>query len=130
MEITEAKRFSLEVPDADVDASYAEVATRMGIDAQKLTQILDSNGASADTLKRRLRAQIAWTNLVRGRYKASLEISDKDVEAQLQLHKPDEKNASATNTSCGPSSLSCRAARRTPFTKPANAMPKRCGSGL
>ena len=39
----------------------------------------------------RLRAQMAWTNLVRGRYKASLEISDKDVEAQLQLHKPDDE---------------------------------------
>ena len=91
LEITEAKRFSIDVPDTEVDNSYATVATRMGIDAQKLTQLLASNGASEDTLKRRLRAQIAWTNLVRGRYKASLEIRDKDVEAQLQLHPVDEK---------------------------------------
>ncbi len=91
LEITEAKRFSLDVPDVDVDRSYADVATRMGFDAPKLTQILVSGGASEDTLKRRLRAQIAWTSLVRGRYKASLEIRDKDVEAQLQLHKTDEK---------------------------------------
>jgi peptidyl-prolyl cis-trans isomerase SurA len=91
LEITEAKRFSLDVPDADVDRSYADVATRMGFDAPKLTQILVTGGASEDTLKRRLRAQIAWTSLVRGRYKASLEIRDKDVEAQLQLHKTDEK---------------------------------------
>jgi peptidyl-prolyl cis-trans isomerase SurA len=91
LEVTEAKRFSLDVSDADVDRSYAEVAARMGIDAQKLTQILANGGASEDTLKRRLRAQIAWTGLVRGRYKASLEIRDKDVEAQLQLHKTDEK---------------------------------------
>jgi peptidyl-prolyl cis-trans isomerase SurA len=91
LEIAEAKRFSLDVPDADVDRSYADVATRMGFDAPKLTQILVTGGASEDTLKRRLRAQIAWTGLVRGRYKASLEIRDKDVEAQLQLHKTDEK---------------------------------------
>ena len=91
LEVTEAKRYTIEVPDADVDTSYAQVATRMGIDVPKLTQILESNGANADTLKRRLRAQIAWTNLVRGRYKASLEISDKDIENQLQLHKTDEK---------------------------------------
>ena len=63
----------------------------MGIDAQKLTQMLAAGGASEDTLKRRLRAQLAWTNLVRGRFKASLEIRDKDVEAQLQLHKPEEE---------------------------------------
>jgi peptidyl-prolyl cis-trans isomerase SurA len=35
---------------------------------------------------------MAWSNLVRGRFKASLEIPDSDVEAQLELHKPDEKN--------------------------------------
>lgn len=92
LETTEAKRYGLDVPDSQVDESYNTVASRMGIDAQKLTQLLVSGGASEDTLKRRLRAQIAWTNLVRGRYKASLEIPDKDVEAQLELHKTDEKN--------------------------------------
>jgi peptidyl-prolyl cis-trans isomerase SurA len=91
LETTEAKRYGLDVPDAQVEESYKTVATRMGMDAQKLTQVLAAGGASDDTLKRRLRAQIAWTNLVRGRYKASLEIRDKDVEAQLQLHKTDDK---------------------------------------
>jgi peptidyl-prolyl cis-trans isomerase SurA len=92
LEVSEAKRFSIDVPDSEVDSSYSGVATRMGIDPQKLTQILANAGASDDTLKRRLRAQIAWTNLVRGRYKASLEIRDKDVEAQLQLHKSEQKS--------------------------------------
>jgi peptidyl-prolyl cis-trans isomerase SurA len=91
LEITEAKRYGLEVPDEQVNDSYKVVATRMGLDADKLTQLLTAGGASADTLKRRLRAQVAWANLVRGRYKASLEIRDKDVEAQLQLHKNDDK---------------------------------------
>jgi peptidyl-prolyl cis-trans isomerase SurA len=91
LEIAEAKRYGLDVPDSQVDESYSTVATRMGMDAQKLTQVLTAGGASDDTLKRRLRAQVAWTNLVRGRVKASLEIRDKDVEAQLQLHKADDK---------------------------------------
>jgi peptidyl-prolyl cis-trans isomerase SurA len=91
LEIAEAKRYGLDVPDSQVDESYSTVATRMGMDAQKLTQVLVAGGASDDTLKRRLRAQVAWTNLVRGRFKASLEIRDKDVEAQLQLHKADDK---------------------------------------
>jgi peptidyl-prolyl cis-trans isomerase SurA len=93
LEVTEAKRFGLDVPDSDVDSSYKGVATRMGVDAQKLTQILVAGGASEDTLKRRLRAQMAWTGLVRGRYKSSLEIRDKDVEARLELHKTEEKGA-------------------------------------
>ena len=92
LEVNEAKRFTLEVPDADVDNAFNRIATNMGLDAQKFAQVLASSGTNADTLKRRLRAQIAWTSLVRGRFKASLEIRDSDVEAQLQLHKPDEKD--------------------------------------
>ena len=88
LELREAARFALEPSDADVQAAYENVATGMGVDTQKLTQMLTNGGASADTLKYRLKAQIAWTSLVRGRFKASLEIGDKDVEAELQLHQP------------------------------------------
>jgi peptidyl-prolyl cis-trans isomerase SurA len=88
LEVREAARYSIEPTDADVQSSYENVAENMGVDAQKLTQMLTTGGASADTLKHKLKAQIAWTTLVRGRFKVSLEIGDKDVEAELQLHEP------------------------------------------
>ena len=91
LELREAARFSLEPADTEVQQAYDNVAENMGADAQKLTQILTNGGASADTLKHRLKAQIAWTSLVRGRFKVSLEIADKDVEAELQLHQPEDK---------------------------------------
>jgi peptidyl-prolyl cis-trans isomerase SurA len=90
LEIAEAKRFTIDISDTDVENNYKTVAKRMGIDEQKLTQLLTSGGASDGTLKLRLRAQAAWGALVRGRYKASLEIRDKDVETQLQTRKSDE----------------------------------------
>jgi peptidyl-prolyl cis-trans isomerase SurA len=90
LELREAKRYSIEPSNGDVNEQFNTVAHNMGVDGEKLEQMLNSGGASADTLKLRLRAQMAWTSLVRGRYKASLEIPDSDVEAQLQLHKPTE----------------------------------------
>jgi peptidyl-prolyl cis-trans isomerase SurA len=57
LEVHEAKRFGLDVSEDEVDKAYAGVATRMGIDTQKLTQALVGGGASADTLKRRLRKE-------------------------------------------------------------------------
>jgi peptidyl-prolyl cis-trans isomerase SurA len=86
LEIREAKRYTIDPSDSDVNDAFNNVASNMNIDSQKLTQILVSGGASAATLKHKLRAQIAWTGLVRGRYKASLEIPDSDVEAQMHLH--------------------------------------------
>ncbi len=91
LELREAKQYGIEPTDADVDTAFANVASHMGSDPQKLTQMLTSAGASAETLKLQLKAQIAWNSLVRGRYKASLEIPDTDVEAQLQLNKPGQK---------------------------------------
>ena len=92
LQIREAKHYGIDPAVSDVDDAFGSIATNMGVDQPKLTQILAAGGASAGTLKQRLRAQMAWTSLVRGRYKASLEIPETDVEAQLQLHKPDEKN--------------------------------------
>ncbi len=93
LEIREAKNFSIEVPNAEVEASYANVAQHMGIDTDKLTAILAHAGSSAEALKHRLRAQMAWNALIRGRFKASLEIADTDVEAEMHLHQSDDKDA-------------------------------------
>jgi peptidyl-prolyl cis-trans isomerase SurA len=92
LEVREAKKYSVDPAASDVNDAYSNVAKNMNIDSQKLTDILDKGGASADTLKHRLRAQMAWSSLVRGRFKASLEIADSDVEAALQLHSPEDKS--------------------------------------
>jgi peptidyl-prolyl cis-trans isomerase SurA len=92
LEVKEAKRFGIDVPDSQIDSSIATIEGHMGIDTPKLTQILAKSGTSIEALRSRIRAQLAWTALVRGRYQASLEVADTDVEAELKLHQPDQKN--------------------------------------
>jgi peptidyl-prolyl cis-trans isomerase SurA len=92
LEILEAKHYTIDPTDSDVNDAFNNVASNMNIDSQRLTQILISGGASPATLKQKLRAQIAWGSLVRGRYKASLEIPDSDVEAQMHLHDSGDAN--------------------------------------
>src|SRR6202167_1917754 len=46
LEIAEAKRFTIEISDSDVENNYKTVAKRMGIDDKKLTEILTTAGAS------------------------------------------------------------------------------------
>jgi peptidyl-prolyl cis-trans isomerase SurA len=92
LELREAKRYTVDPTPDDVNNAYANVASNMGIDPSKLTQILVAGGASEDTLKSRLKAQIAWNTLVRGRYKSSLEVNDSDIEAELQLHKAGDQS--------------------------------------
>ena len=96
LEVHEAKRFNISVPDSEVDSSFANVAVHMGADADKLKEMLTKGGSSVGTFKHRLRAQLAWNALVRGRYKNSLEIGDTDVEAALALHQSPDKDKNET----------------------------------
>lgn len=92
LEVKEASHFGINVPDAQLQSSLDTIAGRMNIDTQKLTVMLAKSGASIDALRSRIRAQMAWTALVRGRYQSSLQVADTDVEAQLKLHQPDQKD--------------------------------------
>jgi len=86
LEIREGKRYGIDPSDSDLNDSFNNVSSSLNLDGPKLTQLLTNGGASATTLKQKLRAQMVWSSLVRGRYKASLEIPDSDVEAQMHLH--------------------------------------------
>src|SRR5437016_10662230 len=55
------------------------MCTRMRITPEQLTKSLESQGIRSDTLKARIKADMVWTSLVRGRYKESLQVGEKDV---------------------------------------------------
>jgi peptidyl-prolyl cis-trans isomerase SurA len=79
LKVKEAKKWGLEVSDADVDSAYANMASRMRMTADQMTQLLAKSGVNAATLKRRIRADITWPQLVRGRFQSSLQIGEKDI---------------------------------------------------
>jgi peptidyl-prolyl cis-trans isomerase SurA len=92
VKIREGKKFGIEPSVADIDQTYAAMSARMRISADQLTKSLESQGIRPDTLKSRMKADMVWTNLVRGRFKESLQISEKDVAAATAAEvKGDEK---------------------------------------
>jgi peptidyl-prolyl cis-trans isomerase SurA len=89
LKVREAKKFGLEISDTDVDTSYATMATRMRLTADQLTAQLAKSGLNAATLKARIRADMAWPQIVRGRYQQSLQIGEKDILTAMEA-KPDD----------------------------------------
>ena len=79
LKVREAKKWGLEISNSEVDTSYASVATRMRLTPEQLTEQLAKSGVHASTLKARLKADMIWPQLVRGRFQASLQIGDKDI---------------------------------------------------
>jgi len=93
LKIREGKRWGNEVSAADIDSAYAGMSGRMRQTADQLTQGLAKQGISANTLRERIKAEITWNQIIRGRYSASLQVTEKDVEAVLQ-----SKNITETET--------------------------------
>lgn len=84
VKLREGKKFSIDPSTSDVDQSYSAMSGRMRLTADQLTKQLESQGIRADTLKSRIKADMVWSNLVRGRYKESLQIGEKEVNAAAQ----------------------------------------------
>jgi peptidyl-prolyl cis-trans isomerase SurA len=93
LKIKEAKKFGVDPGTSDIDQAYAGMSGRMRVTPEQLTKSLESQGVRPDTLKARIRAEMVWTSLVRGRYKESLQVGEKDVAAAVQVSGSDEKQA-------------------------------------
>lgn len=81
VKIKEAKQFGVDPSVSDIDASFADMSSRMRITSDQLSKSLESQGIRPDTLKQRIRADMVWTALVRGRYKESLQVGEREVDS-------------------------------------------------
>ncbi|MEH2541941.1 MULTISPECIES: SurA N-terminal domain-containing protein [unclassified Bradyrhizobium] len=84
VKIKEAKRFGVDPSASDIDQAFAGMSQRMRISPEQLTKSLESQGVRPETLKARLKAEMVWGSLVRGRFKESLQVGEKDVADAAQ----------------------------------------------
>jgi len=92
VKLKEAKRFGIDPSASDVDQAYTGMSQRMRLSPEQLTKSLESKGIRPETLKSRLKAEMVWGSLVRGRFKESLQVGEKDVAAAA------EQSGEATQT--------------------------------
>jgi peptidyl-prolyl cis-trans isomerase SurA len=89
VKIKEAKKFGVDPSSSDVDQAYKEMAGRMRITAEQLDKTLEGQGIRPETLKARVKADLVWGSLVRGRYKERLQVGEKDVEDKVRAEGGD-----------------------------------------
>ena len=95
LKIREGKRWTVEVSDTEVEGAYTTMATRMRLNAEQLTQNLAKSGVNAATLKSRIRADLVWQNLIRGRYQSSLQFTDQEVLSAMASKNIEDKDGVA-----------------------------------
>lgn len=90
VKVKEAKKFGVNPTSTDIDHAYANMGARMGMSSEQLTKSLASQGVRPETIKSRLRADLVWGSIVRGRFKESLLVSDRDVNEALKSSGEDK----------------------------------------
>jgi peptidyl-prolyl cis-trans isomerase SurA len=92
LKIREAKRWGIDPSDDDMNGAFASAAQRMHMNSDQFVQTLTKAGVTPQTFRARMRAELVWQPLVRGRYQASLEIFDKDILQEMLDKKQDGGN--------------------------------------
>jgi peptidyl-prolyl cis-trans isomerase SurA len=88
LQMIEAERRGVTVPEAQVNGAFGSIASRVKMSPAQFTQALRSQGVDASSLKKRLKAQIAWQQLVQRRTALKASVKREDVTAAL-LEKGD-----------------------------------------
>ena len=93
LKISRAKVYGLEVSDAEVDGAFEGMASRQHITAAQFSQVLERAGISPNSVKARIRAELTWQQLIRGKYNSSLQVGESDIANALKENNVTEAAA-------------------------------------
>ena len=83
LKMQEAARRRISVADAQIDGAFGRIASRAKLTPDRLSKVLLQSSVNPQTLKDRLRAEIAWGQIVRARFQATVKITERDVAEAL-----------------------------------------------
>ena len=84
------RRYALEGIDKDVENAFANMARRMRTTPKEFTEQIARSGIMPETIKSRIRAELIWGQVIRGRFQSSFQFSEKDILARLEARRPGE----------------------------------------
>jgi peptidyl-prolyl cis-trans isomerase SurA len=95
LKIAQARVYGLEVSDQEIARAFNGMAERQHISVEQFSQLLQQRGISPGTIKARIRAELTWGQLVRGKFGPSLEVGDSDVNHALRARNENESAGEA-----------------------------------
>ncbi|WP_267219345.1 peptidylprolyl isomerase [Novosphingobium clariflavum] len=88
LQIQEAKAADVAVDDAEVDSTFARVASQnFGQNTQAMDAYLKRVGSSSDSLKRQIRGELSWQRLLQRNVQPFINVSDDEVNEMLERLK-------------------------------------------
>lgn len=83
LQLQEAAKYNITVPEADIDAEIARMAEQNRQTAASLPNFFASKGVNISTLRAQIQGAMAWALVVQRRLRPQVDIGDDEVDAEI-----------------------------------------------
>jgi peptidyl-prolyl cis-trans isomerase SurA len=88
-----AKRYKLEISESEVDETFKNIASRAGSTPDSFAKALHAQGISVEAVKMRIKADMGWAQIIRGKFQSTFNIRERDILDTLQTNRKDDQPA-------------------------------------
>lgn len=85
LQLQEAARNGIQVGKTDIEEGFAQIAQQNGMTTEQFRDDLQSKNINLKTLEDQIRAQIAWSQVVRRKLRPQVAISESDIDAEIEM---------------------------------------------
>ncbi|WP_411817743.1 peptidylprolyl isomerase [Hyphococcus sp. DH-69] len=89
LKLQETRKYELQVTDEEINDELNMMAAQSGLTLKQMIEMLEGTGVSIKSLREQIRAQIAWPQLVQGRYRDRVRVSEDEIENTLERMRED-----------------------------------------
>lgn len=85
IKLQESQRLKVDVTKEEIDGGFAQIAQNNNIPPEKFREMMKASKIQMRTMEDQIRAQIAWGKVVQKRLRSQIEISDADIDSELEM---------------------------------------------
>jgi peptidyl-prolyl cis-trans isomerase SurA len=89
LKLQETAKYEVPVSDQEIEEELTMIASQSRMRPEDLKLVLKSQGVSINSLKQQLKTTIGWPQLVQGRFRERIRVSDDEVEDTIDRMRED-----------------------------------------
>lgn len=89
LKLQETQKFEMEFSDSDFNNELGGMAAQFNLAPAQLLQALEAQGISAKSLRAQIQAGVLWPELVQGRYRDRVRVSENEIENTMERMRED-----------------------------------------
>ena len=87
LKIQEATRNNMSVTEEEIDEAFAKMAAQNKMEAAQFSEVMKKSGIPASTLRRQIKAQLAWTKVIGGILRPRIDVTENDINTKMDRLK-------------------------------------------